>query len=126
MFNNLKVRIMKVNLENLVKVLKYRFDGKVDLHIYCNDEEIEDILSVNTYYDDVQIGIMNVEVPTIADVKTIVNTFFKNANDVIHVDNSWGFIDLFISDGVLRKEIDDTSLEILKMALPIEKAKLIA
>jgi len=117
---------MKANLENLVKVLKYRFDGKVDLHIYCNDEEIENITSVNTYYDDVQIGIMNVEVPTIADVKTIVNTFFKNANDVIYVDNSWGFIDLFISDGVLRKEIDDTSLEILKMALPIEKAKLIA
>jgi len=107
---------MKANLENLVKALRARFDKtNIDMHVYKNDEEIDNVADVNLYYDDVQIGIMNNDVPTIADVQTIARCFFSNPLQVIHVDHSWGFIDLFVSSGTFNKNVD---MENLKMALP--------
>ena len=109
---------MKANLKNLVDVLKMRFDGKVEMKVYCNDEEIEDVEGINPKENDVQIGIFDDSVPTISDARTIINCFFTNGYGITHVDSSWGFMEVFVSEGkFVRKNID---IDMLKMALPYD------
>ena len=102
---------MKANLENLYKAIKARFESS---KMFCNDEEIESAEGVNLYYDDVQIGVFDCSVPTIADVRSIASAFFNNANRVVNLEESWNLIDLFVSDGEFKDEVD---LETLKMGL---------
>ena len=110
---------MKANLENLVKAIRARLsDSKIEVHVYCNDEEIDNVNGVNLYYDDVQIGIMDCSVPTIADMQTIARAFFENPNQVFNVQSGWGFVEFFVSDGKFKKSVD---VETLKSAMS-EKA----
>jgi len=107
---------MKANLKNLVDVLKMRFEGKVKMRVYCNDDEIEDVEGINLKENDVQIGIFDDSVPTISDARTIINCFFTNGYSITHVDSSWGIINIYVSEGKFtRNKVD---IDMLKMALP--------
>ena len=110
---------MKANLEYLVKAIRARLnENKIEVHVYVNDEDIDDVRGANIYYDDVQIAVMDCSVPTIADMQTIARAFFENPNQVFNVQSGWGFVEFFVSDGVFKESVD---VETLRSAMS-EKA----
>jgi hypothetical protein len=109
---------MEANLKNLVEVLKMRFNGKVKMKVFVNEEEADNVDDVDLECDYVEIGIFDDSVPTISDARTIINCFFTNGYSITHVDSSWGFMEAFVNEGkFVRKNID---IDMLKMALPYD------
>jgi hypothetical protein len=109
---------MKANLKNLVEVLKMRFDGKVKMKVFVNQEVADNVDDVDLKNDYVEIGIFDDSVPSISDARTIINCFFTNGYSITHVDSSWGFMEVFVSEGkFIRKKVD---IAMLKMALPYD------
>jgi hypothetical protein len=88
---------IKANQENLFKALQMRF-SKYDVKLYDEDEY------------DVQIGIFDTTTPTLCDVRGIVSAFFKEWNGIVNCNNFFGFIEIYVSDGVMRKNVDVDTL----------------
>jgi hypothetical protein len=88
---------IKANQENLFKALQMRFKN-YEVNLYDEDE------------DDVQIGVFDTTAPTLCDVRGIVAAFFKEWNGIVNCNNSFGFIEIYVSDGVMREDVDVDTL----------------
>ena len=95
---------MKKNLENVIKVLKIRENENVKLSVYDENE------------NDIQVSFNSTSVPLVSDVMGILRCFFTNANEIVNVNRSWGFTEVYLSDGNFSKGKVDTDL--LSMFVP--------
>lgn len=80
---------MKKNFMEVVSVLRERVaNSGVDLEVY------------DYGYYDIQVSYYETEnVPLHADVMGILRCFFKNANEIVHVNRGFGFTEIYLSDG---------------------------
>lgn len=76
---------------------------KVEINVYDEDPE------------DVQVALMSTSIPVVTDVKMIAEAFYGQSYPVVHVDNSWGFVDLLLDCRPMLKKVNEG---LLKMALP--------
>ncbi len=80
--------MIKKTIKNLIKALELRATTtQVDFNLYDEDE------------DDIQCSFSDTSVPLVADVRGIVGCFCNNVNEIVHVDNGWGFTEIYLSDG---------------------------
>lgn len=99
---------MKPNRKNLVKALS----KLVEIRNKNNGTN----LRFAYYEEDDQIGIFgDTSVPMVADVRMIAECFFQNPYSVVNVEQSWGFIELYISDGTFNVGMSETNKQTLKM-----------
>lgn len=76
---------------------------KVEFNLYDEDPE------------DVQVAIMSTSIPVVSDVEMIAEAFYGSSRPVVHVDRSWGFVDLLLDCRPMLERVDE---DLLKMALP--------
>lgn len=76
---------------------------RVEINVYDEDP------------DDVQVALMSTKIPVIADVEMIAEAFYGQSYPIVHVDNSWGYVDLLLN---CRPMLTTVNEELLKMALP--------
>ena len=88
---------IKATKENLFKALQLRFP-KYDVKLYDEEEY------------DVQIGIFDTTTPTLCDVRGIVSAFFKEWHNIVNCNSSFGFVEIYVSDGVMRKNVNVDTL----------------
>ena len=88
---------IKATKENLFKALQMRFKN-YEVNLYDEDE------------CDVQIGIFDTTTPTLCDVRGIVSAFFKEWHNIVNCNSFFGFIEIYVSDGVMRKNVDVDTL----------------
>ena len=99
---------MKPNVKNLVATLTKLVDVRNNL----NGTNI----TINFYEEDMQIGIFgNTSVPMVADVRMVAECFFTNPSQVVNVNNTFGFIELFVCDGNFKKSMNDVDKYTLSM-----------
>ena len=88
---------IKATKENLFKALQLRFP-KYDVKLYDEEEY------------DVQIGVFDTTTPTLCDVRGIVSAFFKEWHNIVNCNSSFGFVEIYVSDGVMRKNVNVDTL----------------
>ena len=103
---------MEKNLENVIKVLKMRENENVKLSVYDENEY------------DIQVSFNGTSVPLVSDIRGILGCFFTNVYSIVHVENSWGFTEIYLSDGNFSKgkvDMDNLSMFLPFGALDNEK-----
>ena len=89
MFHLKIYKIMKKNFMEVVKVLRERVaNSGLELNVY------------DYGYYDIQVSFDATDnIPLYGDVLGILTCFFKNPNEIIHVNYGFGFTEIYLSDG---------------------------
>lgn len=98
---------MKKTIENVIQVLSLRENENCKFNIYDKD------------VTDIQVAFENTSIPLVYDVRGILSCFFTNAQQITHIDNFFGFTEIFLSYGnFIKGKVD---LEMLKLYIPNNK-----
>lgn len=89
--------MIKKNIQSVIKVLSARANN-VKMSVYDEDSS------------DIQVSFNSTSVPLVGDIQGILGCFFNNPYEMIHIDHSWGFTEIYLSDGVFSKGKVDTKL----------------
>ena len=97
---------MKKNINNVIKVLAIRAARDYVFNVYDEDE------------NDIQVSFDGTSVPLVADIRGILSCFYQNAYQIVHVNEFFGFTEIFLSDGHFLDKRKNVDLQSLEMYLP--------
>ena len=85
-------------------------EKKLNFVIECLRERVANSgLNLNVYDEDetdVQVSFNETNnIPLYGDVLGILTCFFTNPHDIIKIERSWGFTEIYLSDGKWKSEI---------------------